>query len=112
MYFTSIHLIHSWWVLSSLSVLGRLRWIDREKLVRFILASQDHETGGFADRPGNMVDPFHTCFGLTGLSLLTHEMPDGTDEMRQLSSKLLEVNPVFCMPQQVIDRMGIKIQML
>ena len=27
----------------------------QEKLVRFILACQDEETGGFADRPGDMV---------------------------------------------------------
>jgi geranylgeranyl transferase type-2 subunit beta len=24
-------------------------------------------------RPGNMVDVYHTCFGLTGLSLLGYE---------------------------------------
>lgn len=108
-------LCYSWWVLSSLSVLNRVHWIDRKKLIRFILASQDNETGGFSDRPGNMVDPFHTCFGLTGLSLLTHEMPiDDEDEhdISHLSAQLKEVNPVFCMPQQVIDRMGIRLQML
>ena len=27
----------------------------QEKLVKFILACQDDETGGFADRPGDMV---------------------------------------------------------
>ena len=27
----------------------------QEKLTEFILASQDEETGGFSDRPGNMV---------------------------------------------------------
>ena len=32
--------------------------------------SQDLENGGIADRPGDMVDVFHTLFGLTGLSLL------------------------------------------
>ena len=28
--------------------------------------------GGLADRPGDMVDVFHTFFGLAGLSLLGH----------------------------------------
>ena len=28
--------------------------------------------GGIADRPGNMVDVFHTLFGAAGLSLLGH----------------------------------------
>ena len=27
----------------------------QEKLVKFMLACQDEETGGFADRPGDMV---------------------------------------------------------
>ena len=27
----------------------------KEKLIKFILATQDDETGGFADRPGDMV---------------------------------------------------------
>lgn len=105
-------LCYSWWILSSLTVLNRVQWIDRKKLIKFILASQDAETGGFSDRPGNMADPFHTCFGLTGLSLLTHEMPAADEEITQLSLKLQEVNPVFCMPQKVIDRMGIKVQMM
>ncbi len=31
---------------------------------------QDSEQGGIADRPGDMVDVFHTVFGIAGLSLL------------------------------------------
>jgi geranylgeranyl transferase type-2 subunit beta len=33
---------------------------------------QDPELGGIADRPGDMVDVFHTVFGLAGLSLLKY----------------------------------------
>ena len=36
----------------------------------FILACQDHDDGGIADRPGNVADVFHTFFGIAGLSLL------------------------------------------
>ncbi|KAK2156852.1 hypothetical protein NP493_1934g00003 [Ridgeia piscesae] len=90
---------YSWWVLSSLSIIGRLHWIDKEKLVRFILATQDEETGGFADRPGDMVDPFHTLFGIAGLSLLGN-------------TAVKPVNPVFCMPEETIRRLGLKPQML
>uniref|UniRef100_A0A915LPT4 t-SNARE coiled-coil homology domain-containing protein n=1 Tax=Meloidogyne javanica TaxID=6303 RepID=A0A915LPT4_MELJA len=32
------------------------------------VASQDDESGGIADRPEDMSDPFHTVFGLAGLS--------------------------------------------
>lgn len=52
---------YSWWVLASLKIIGRLHWIDREKLRSFILACQDEETGGFADRPGDMASIFLTC---------------------------------------------------
>ncbi|KAI9814851.1 MAG: hypothetical protein M1832_005653 [Thelocarpon impressellum] len=39
-------------------------------LASFILSCQDPELGGIADRPGDMVDVFHTLFGIAGLSLL------------------------------------------
>ncbi|XP_054714267.1 geranylgeranyl transferase type-2 subunit beta-like [Uloborus diversus] len=90
---------YSWWVLSSLKIIGRLHWIDKVKLARFILAAQDEETGGFADRPGDMVDPFHTVFGIAGLSLLGER-------------KIKEVNPVFCMAEDVIKRTGLQVQIL
>ena len=46
---------YSWWVLASLKAIGRLDWINKDKLKEFILQCQDDETGGFSDRPGNMV---------------------------------------------------------
>ncbi|XP_051165948.1 geranylgeranyl transferase type-2 subunit beta [Leptopilina boulardi] len=87
---------YSWWVLSSLSILGRLHWIDKEKLLNFVMSCQDLETGGFSDRPGDMVDPFHTLFGLTAVSLL------------DTKTTLKSINPTYCMPQYVIDRLGLK----
>ncbi|KAJ8872415.1 hypothetical protein PR048_026019, partial [Dryococelus australis] len=90
---------YSWWVLSSLSMLGRLHWINKDALVAFILACQDTETGGFSDRPGDVPDPFHTLFGLAALSLLG-----------DLTVK--PVNPTYCMPQHVIDRLGLRPQKL
>lgn len=90
---------YSWWVLSSLSIIGKLHWIDKDSLVKFILASQDDETGGIADRPGDLPDPFHTLFGICGLSLLGDR-------------RLKTINSVFCMPQNVIDRLKIKVQIL
>lgn len=90
---------YSWWVLASLKIIGKLHWIDKEKMMRFILACQDEETGGFADRPGDMVDPFHTLFGIAGLSLLG-------------DSNIKQVNPVLCMPEETIRRIGINIDMI
>jgi geranylgeranyl transferase type-2 subunit beta len=59
-------------------------WIDADKLMAFILASQvsvcikygpivltmsqDTENGGIADRPEDMPDVFHTCFGVAGMA--------------------------------------------
>ena len=61
---------YSWWVVASLRIIGRLNWLDEKRLRNFILACQDTETGGFSDRPDDMPDPFHTLFGLAGLSLM------------------------------------------
>lgn len=93
---------YSWWVLASLRILGKIQWINRDKLCRFILASQDDETGGCADRPGNVPDPFHTLFAVAGLSLL------GIFDENFIG----KVNPVLCMPEYVIERAGIEMQLL
>jgi geranylgeranyl transferase type-2 subunit beta len=68
-----------------------MHWIDADKLRQFILACQDGETGGFSDRPGDIVDPFHTLFGIAALSLLGDQ-------------SLKEINPIFCMPEEIIRR--------
>ncbi|KAF1920009.1 geranylgerany transferase type II beta subunit [Ampelomyces quisqualis] len=82
---------YSWWVMSSLAMLDKLHWIDGDKLANFILQCQDPELGGLADRPGDMVDVFHTNFGLAGLSLLKYP-------------GLEEIDPVYCMPRSVTKR--------
>ena len=33
---------------------------------------KDQEFGGISDRPGDMVDVFHTVFGIAGLSLIKY----------------------------------------
>ncbi|KAK6418932.1 Rab geranylgeranyltransferase [Oleoguttula sp. CCFEE 5521] len=68
-----VDVCYSWWVMSSMSMIGRLHWIDQKKLGRFILECQDPDEGGIADRPGDMVDVFHLCFGVAGLSLVEYE---------------------------------------
>ena len=42
-------------------------------LCAHLYTKQDTETGGFADRPGDLPDPFHTLFGVAGLGLLGEE---------------------------------------
>ncbi|EXJ96256.1 geranylgeranyl transferase type-2 subunit beta [Capronia coronata CBS 617.96] len=65
-----VDVCYSWWVLSSLAMLGKLHWINASQLTKFILTCQDPEHGGISDMPGDMVDVFHTVFGVAGLSLL------------------------------------------
>jgi geranylgeranyl transferase type-2 subunit beta len=96
---------YSWWNLAALSIIGKLHWINRDKLFEFILAAQDfepadgadgaHPHGGIADRPGDWVDVFHTVFGLTGLSLLGYP-------------GLEDVDPLYCMPASVTEKRGLR----
>lgn len=82
---------YSWWVLSSLQIIDRVHWIDRQALIDFILGCQDPENGGFSDRPGDMVDVWHTCFGTAGLSLLGYPGMEPVD-------------PRYCMPKKIVAR--------
>ena len=86
---------YSWWVLSSLKMLGRESWIDKDALIKFILSAQDPDNGGIADRPGDVVDVFHTHFGIAGLSLLGYE-------------GLGKVNEIYCLPVETTKRLGLK----
>lgn len=85
---------YSWWVLSCLSIIGKLGWIDQPKLMSWILSCQDDETGGIADKPGNISDVYHTCFGIAGLSLMGYP-------------NLLPVDPRYCMTKETIDRLNL-----
>ena len=81
---------YSWWVLSSLSMLGKLHYIDGAKLQGFILSCQDDSKGGISDRPDKEVDVYHTFFGIAGLSLLGY-------------GDLTPINPIYCLPVSVTD---------
>ncbi|KAG7193772.1 uncharacterized protein KQ657_000464 [Scheffersomyces spartinae] len=84
---------YSWWVLSSLAMIGKAHWIDFDKLEQYILSCQDTENGGISDRPDNECDVFHTCFGLTGLSLMNNE-----------KYSMLSIDPIYCMPKEVTKK--------
>ena len=91
---------YSWWILSALSILGRVSWINTDKLARFILKCQDEEDGGIADRPDDMVDIFHTFFGIAGLSLLGHLH-------RPTRIPYREIDPVYALPTDVVQRLDL-----
>jgi geranylgeranyl transferase type-2 subunit beta len=96
---------YSWWILSSLSILGRTSWIDCTKLADFIVKCQDPE-GGISDRPGNMADVFHTFFGISGLLLLHYF--DQSPEFGAFEA----IDPTYALPASVVRRLGLKSQTL
>lgn len=81
---------YSWWVLSSLAILGGLSSIDAARLEGFVLACQSPK-GGFADRPGNSPDVFHTFFALAALALLDAK-----------KFGLEDVDPAFSLPKGIV----------
>lgn len=123
-------LCYSWWCLSSLKMINRMHLIDHSRLLTFILACQDEEQGGFSDRPGNWVDPYHTMFGIASIALICDyfnsqhgletkeskdkrqigdivQIPPENKEFHQtldnLKSKLRLVNPILCMPENRLE---------
>lgn len=108
---TILQVCYSFWVLSSLAILRRIHWIDAQALINFVLSAQvkynnyvkhravlislqDHEKGGIADRPEDVADVFHTQFGVAGLSLVGYQ---GLDDL----------DPVYCMPAEIIKKLGL-----
>lgn len=82
---------YSWWIMSSCYNIGREDLIDLEMLKKYILNCQDDEDGGIGDRPGNMVDVFHTFFGIAALSLM------GKYELNH-------IDPRFAIPTETIKK--------
>lgn len=82
---------YSWWVFSSLVMMNKSHWIDRERLVNFILSCQDSENGGISERPESVPDIFHTCFGILSLSILKYP-------------GLLEMSPTYFLPLEILEK--------
>lgn len=110
---------YSWWALSSLVMIKKSAWIDHKKLAEFILSAavkyprnstfennpfQDEEMGGIADRPGDIPDPFHTLFGIAGLSLLQYNNNLQLDisTCSNEDVKLKPIDPVLCLPSYLL----------
>jgi protein farnesyltransferase subunit beta len=77
---------YSFWVPGVLKMLEPFDdAFDTAALEKFILnVCQNSATGGFRDKPGKKEDLYHTCYCLSGLSLLSHRSLD-----------LLEIDPIF-----------------
>lgn len=82
---------YSWWVLSSMAMIGKTDMVDLEALEGYILRCQDPSGGGISDRPVNEVDVFHTFFGIASLSLIDSK-----------KYNLLAIDPIFAIPSKTI----------
>ena len=58
----------------------------------FVAGLQDEEGGGISDRPDDMVDVYHTFFGIAGLSLIGCE-------------GLPAIDPVYALPVVAMERL-------
>ncbi|XBW35271.1 hypothetical protein QEN19_000839 [Hanseniaspora menglaensis] len=96
---------YSWWCLASLKLLNYsknfdaecINLLDLKKLKNFIIGCQDEINGGISDRSGNVVDIFHTCFGLAGMSLIEEVLQEETYEI---------MDPRFCMTKKIIESLN------
>ena len=91
---------YSWWILSTLSILHQVSWINGDKLAAFILKCQDNDDGGIADRPDDMPDVYHTFFGIAGLSLLGH-----LHQQQSTTGKYRKIDPVYALPTDVVQNL-------
>lgn len=94
---------YSWWVLSSLCMLGRRHWIQGTDLVAFILRCQAHDEtklGGISDHPGDVADVYHTFFGCCGLSMLGYLDEAGWEGHDP-------VDPVYALPRRLVEAMDL-----
>lgn len=64
---------YSFWLGATLSIMGSLDRINKEKNRDFVLNNASHLTGGFRKNIDSIPDPMHTCLSLCGLSLIGHE---------------------------------------
>jgi geranylgeranyl transferase type-2 subunit beta len=109
---------YSFWILSSLSILGRTSWIDCTKLADFIIKCQDQELGGISDRPGNMGDVFHTFFGISGLLLLNYFDGKSPKNPEHAGTGCIgygafeAIDPTYALPESVVKRLGLRSQIL
>lgn len=64
---------YSFWLGATLSIMGSLNRMNKEKNRDFILNNANLLTGGFSKNMESIPDPMHTCLSLCGLSLIGEE---------------------------------------
>ena len=64
------HFSYSFWIGSALKILDSFELSNFKDNREYLLSCQDSVVGGFSKWPGTSADPFHTYFGVCGMSFL------------------------------------------
>ena len=94
-----------------MSILGKVDWINRDKLAQYILKCQDVEDGGIADRPEDMADVFHTFFGIGGLSLLGH-LHRADLVLPEEGISYRPIDPLYALPTDIVQKLKLPGQVI
>jgi geranylgeranyl transferase type-1 subunit beta len=86
---------YSFWIGAALKIVEAFELSNFKENKDYILSCQDTVVGGFSKWPGTTSDPFHTYFGLCGLSFL-HDSSLG----------LLEVMPSLNISVRAYKKLG------
>ncbi|SCM18938.1 geranylgeranyltransferase, putative [Plasmodium chabaudi adami] len=89
---------YSWWIFSSLIILKKYKWINKNALKKYILLCQDTNSGGISDNPDCLPDVCHTFFGLAALSLIDNI----GDSEKQYNLK--KMHPVYAIPVDTVKK--------
>lgn len=81
---------YSFWIGAALRILGAFELIDYAENRAYIMETQDSVVGGFSKWPQSTTDPFHTYFGLCGLSFMYE--PDLLEVMPSLNISMRAYN--------------------
>lgn len=60
--------------------------MNQEALQEYILICCQHSSGGLFDKPGKPRDVYHTCYGLSGLSVSQYPIASKPDETFTIGS--------------------------
>lgn len=61
---------YSFWIGATLKILNAFELTSSKDNRQYVMSTQDKTVGGFSKWPGSHTDPFHTYFGICGLSFL------------------------------------------
>lgn len=78
---------YSFWLGATLSIMGSLDRIHKEKNRDFVLSNANLLTGGFSKNMDSIPDPMHTCLSLCGLSLIGEEKLNPIDPALNITER-------------------------